>query len=421
MPAFEYITLFPEIFEGFFAKGLLSRAIAEEKVNVRTTQLRDFAINTHGQVDDNPYGGGSGMVLRVESGAAAIRVARARYSKSKVILLTPRGKVFNQKLAHALAKEVEGETSLIFLCTRYEGVDERIAENFVDEQICIGDYILMGGEIPSMVLTEAIVRLLPGVLGNPDSPEHESFEDEELEHAQYTKPQEFEKLEVPEALLTGHHAEIEKYRAKERKRDTAKRRPDLITAPISPLGELSMALIHYPVLNKRGDIVASSITNIDLHDMARSAKTFGIEHFYAAHPTRAMRKLSENICRHWSEGYGLTYNPNRSEALAIISIVPEFEDILLSIEERTGRIPRVVATTARKSATSIPYSAFRAELLTSDTPHLLIFGTGWGLAPQLMERADVILDPVIGPGEYNHLSVRAATAIILDKLLGSKL
>ncbi|MCB0345794.1 MAG: tRNA (guanosine(37)-N1)-methyltransferase TrmD [Bdellovibrionales bacterium] len=418
MISFQVITLFPELFREFSANGLMRRAVGEGNICLETIQLRDFAINAQGQVDDSPYGGGSGMVLRPEPAKRAIETAKSKDPSAKVILLTPRGKPLKQKVLHELADHCRAGNGLIFLCPRYEGVDERIAETLVDEEISIGDYIVMGGELPSMVVIEGVARLLPGVLGNSESIEEESFERDRLEYPQYTKPQEFEGNAVPDVLLSGNHAAINAWRTERSGRDTWMRRPDLPRQAPKPAVEICAALVHYPVVDKRGDLITSSITTIDLHDISRSAKTYGLSKLYIVHPVRALRVLSEKINDHWSGGFGLEYNPNRSEALEILSIVPNIDDMILDIETRTGILPELVTTSAKQTSGSCSVDDYRAALALVEKPQVIVFGTGWGLASEVLERADRHLEPLYGPTDYNHLSVRSAAAIMFDRLFG---
>lgn len=416
---YQVLTLFPELFDPFFKVGLVGRSVESQALLAEAVHLRDYAINRHGQVDDSPYGGGSGMVLRTETAAAAIRAAKERDPQALVVSFTPRGRPLTQELAKELCRRSIGGGGLILLCSRYEGIDERINERLVDLEISLGDFIMMGGEVAAMALIEATARLLPGILGNADSIAEESFEGGLLEYPQYTKPAEFEGAPVPEVLLSGNHRSINEWRKARRIEDTIDRRPDLIRKHMAPTAELSIALIHYPVLDKQGDVITSSITNIDIHDLARSAKTYGLAKCYIAHPVKALRRLALKICEHWETGYGFTYNPNRSDALSIISIVPELDDVLMDIEDRTGKLPKIVTTSARKTPNSTTFEKFAAILRTSDWPHLLLLGTGWGLTNEIIERADYHLEPIYGPTDYNHLSVRSAAAIMCDKLLGA--
>ena len=205
----QIITLFPEMFDGVLNSSMLWKAQKEKLVEYQIINLRDFGIGPRKQVDDIPYGGGDGMVLRPEPLFAAIESAKSKDPDAKVLLMTPRGDEFNQELAREFAAT---ETGLIIICGRYEGYDERVA-TLVDKQLSIGKYVLTGGEIPAMIVADAVTRLIPGVLGGETSAEKESFSrGGDIEHPHYTRPEEYRGLKVPEVLLSGHHAEIEKWR-----------------------------------------------------------------------------------------------------------------------------------------------------------------------------------------------------------------
>jgi tRNA (guanine37-N1)-methyltransferase len=205
----QVITLFPEMFEGVFKNSMLWKAQDKQIAKLTTVNLRDFGLGRRKTVDDTPYGGGDGMLLRVEPLFSAVEHCKKTSPKSKVLLMTPRGKDYNQKDAQRLAKTAQ---DLIIICGRYEGYDERIT-SVVDEQICIGPYVLTGGEIPAMAVLDSVVRLLPGVLGGENSAEIESFtKGDEREFPQYTRPEEFNGLKVPDVLLSGNHAAIAKWR-----------------------------------------------------------------------------------------------------------------------------------------------------------------------------------------------------------------
>ena len=184
--------------------------------------------------------------------------------------------------------------------------------------------------------------------------------------------------------------------------------------------DLFLALLHHPVLDKNGQIVTTAVTNMDIHDIARSARTFGVRRFFVVTPVRALRALALKIIEHWEVGYGSTYNTTRKEALALVAVEPDLDGVLVAIERETGRRPKLVVTSARPGGSRVSFDTLRGRLQRAPEPHLLLFGTGWGLAPEVIERADVYLEPVAGCGEYNHLSVRAAAAIILDRLCGPR-
>lgn len=186
------------------------------------------------------------------------------------------------------------------------------------------------------------------------------------------------------------------------------------------MANLYLALLHHPVLDKNGLIVTTAVTNIDIHDIARSARTFGVRRFFVATPVRALRALSEKIIEHWETGFGATYNETRKDALSLVSVEPDLDAVLMSVERDSGRRPVLVVTSARPAAGCVTFAALRERIEAPGDPHLLVLGTGWGLAPAVLERADARLEPVVGAADYNHLSVRAAAAIILDRLRGAR-
>jgi len=218
----DILTLFPEMFQGPFAESIIKRAQNKGLVEIKIHDLRKWAKDKHQTVDDRPFGGGVGMILMIEPIDEALKELRKK--DTKVILLTPQGKVFNQKMAKKLAREKH----LLFICGHYEGVDERIREHLVDEEISIGDYVLTGGELPSMIVIDTLIRLIPGVLEKKEAIEEESFSSKTLEYPQYTRPAVFKGWSVPEVLLSGHHQQIKAWRQQKAKEKTQKRRPDLV-------------------------------------------------------------------------------------------------------------------------------------------------------------------------------------------------
>lgn len=223
---FEILTLFPGLFPGPLTSGVTGRGMAAGLVSLRVHNLRDYTHDRHRQVDDVPYGGGAGMVLKPEPIFEAVR---ARQGKGPVILLSAQG----ERLTQALVRELATNDDLYLICGRYEGVDERVAAHLVDREISIGDYVLTGGELPAMVLIDAVSRLVSGVLGSEESPKDESFAEYLLEYPHYTRPAVFEGHAVPEVLLSGHHAEIDRWRRAQAAERTQRRRPDLLPQ-ISP-------------------------------------------------------------------------------------------------------------------------------------------------------------------------------------------
>lgn len=215
------LTIFPEIFPGFLGVSLTGKALKEGLWSLNAVNIRDYAFDKHGSVDDTPCGGGAGMIMRPDVLGAAIE---DNYHGGKIIYMSPKGKPLTQAKVHALSEESE----LTIICGRFEGIDERVIEEYNIEEISIGDYVLTGGEQAAMIMLDALVRLLPGVLGNAASTENESFEADLLEYPQYTRPIEWKGRQVPEILLSGHHENVAKWQKQQALQITKQRRPDLL-------------------------------------------------------------------------------------------------------------------------------------------------------------------------------------------------
>ncbi|MBD7983508.1 tRNA (guanosine(37)-N1)-methyltransferase TrmD [Sporosarcina sp. Sa2YVA2] len=234
----DVLSLFPEMFDGVLHSSIMKKAQENEAVSFSVTDFRDFSGNKHHKVDDYPYGGGAGMVLKAEPLFAAVESLTIDESKkTRVILMCPQGERFTQQKA----EELSAEEHLVFLCGHYEGYDERIREYLVTDELSLGDFVLTGGEIASMAIIDSVVRLLPNVLGNSDSPVHDSFSTGLLEHPQYTRPADFRGMKVPDILLSGDHGKIEKWRQEQSLKRTFERRKDLLDK--APLTEHQQKLL----------------------------------------------------------------------------------------------------------------------------------------------------------------------------------
>ena len=229
---FQVLTTFPGMIEAVVGESILGRARGKGLIDVEAVNLRDFTADKHRTTDDAPFGGGPGMVMKPEPVFDAVEslIARARGGRPRVLLMTPQGRRFDQSMAEELARE----SHLIMICGRYEGVDERIRQHLVTDEVSIGDYVVTGGELAALVILDAVARLVPGVLGDESSPESESFSSGLLEYPQYTRPAEFRGYNVPEVLLSGNHEQIRKWRREQSLARTLERRPDLLeTAPLT--------------------------------------------------------------------------------------------------------------------------------------------------------------------------------------------
>ena len=224
MIRFDILSVFPDMFASVFACSLLKKAQEKGLVDIRVHDIRRYATDRHRMTDDAPFGGGGGMVMKVEPIDRALQAVAPDRDETLVVLLTPQGETFSQAIAEQLAQQRQ----IVLICGHYEGVDERVRICLVDREISIGDYVLTGGELPAMIVVDAVARLVPGVLGNADSAATDSFSMGLLEYPQYTRPAEYRGWQAPDVLISGHHAEIEKWRRRESLRRTLARRPDLL-------------------------------------------------------------------------------------------------------------------------------------------------------------------------------------------------
>ncbi len=233
---FDILTIFPDLLESPLNESIIRRAREKQQVQISITNIRDFALDKHSMTDDRPFGGGEGMVMKPEPLTAALDSVKKEAVKERVILLSPQGRQYNQKIA----EEFSREEHLILVCGRYEGVDERFRAASVDDEISIGDYILTGGELAAMVIIDSVTRLLPGVLGCADSAEKDTFSRHLLKHPQYTRPRVFAGEEIPEVLLSGNHGNIEQSRFLESVKRTMDRRPDLLAKVLFTKTEIKL-------------------------------------------------------------------------------------------------------------------------------------------------------------------------------------
>lgn len=426
----DILTLFPQMFSPL-EESIIKKAREKGIVDVNLINIRDFAFDRHRITDDRLYGGGAGMVMKPEPIFAAVRSLLGS-GKPRVIITSPQGKPFGQKLAQELA----AEEHLILICGHYEGIDERVIEGLSTDIISLGDFVLTGGELPAMAIVDAVTRLLPGALGDDLSAADESFADGLLEYPQYTRPPVFEGMEVPQELTSGNHAIIAKWRRQKALERTWRYRPDLLeSAPLLPedkkyLEQLDkdiqrpfrifVALIHYPVYNKKKQVINTSLTNLDLHDIARAAATFAVDGFYIVQPVQNQKRLMQELVDHWQSGFGGRYNPDRKEALSKVRIVDFLEDVCREIKSQSNAPLHLIATSANLVREVIGYRQMRKRMESEGGDYLLLLGTGWGLTQEIMDEAEFCLRPIYGRGSYNHLSVRSAASIMLDRLLGEK-
>ena len=420
---FTILSLFPEFYDSPLSCALMGKAREQGIVDFNLVNPRDFALNKHKSVDDRPYGGGPGMVMSLDPLARALKSVE---NPGRMLLLSPRGR----RLTQSFARELSAEPNLTILCGRYEGIDERLLQLFPIELVSAGDFVLSGGEAASLCLIESVARLLPGFMGKEESGDEESFSHGLLEYPHYTRPETYEGLTVPEILLGGDHAKVRSWRREQSLLQTLARRPEILAdAPLTSqdrtfLAEkprthlarnLHIALVHGPVLNKFGHTVTVSLTNLDLHDIARISRTYGLAGFFAVTPLEDQQALAATLLGHWTAGAGRKGNPDRAEALGMVRVTATLQDAIAQVRDSSGQDPLVLATSARPDGAVTPEGVCES---LRQRPVLLVLGTGSGLAPEALALTHGQISPVRPFGGYNHLSVRAAAAILTDRILG---
>jgi len=292
----------------------------------------------------------------------------------------------------------------------------------VDLEVSMGDLVLTGGELPALAIVDAVSRLVRGVVGGERAVEEDSFFSGMLDHPHYTRPANFENDCVPEVLLDGDHAEIESYRRAEAISRTLSRRPDIVArANVMPYLEKGVyALqIHHPVLDKNGNKSTTAITGMDLHDIARACRTYGVKKYLIVNPLATQRDMVKKVASHWISGYGAGFNPDRCEAMKLIKTFDSLDRALDWIAGREKVQPFTVATTARRNDRATHWLSLKREILQLAAPVAFLFGTGWGLHNDVIERSSAVLASIEGGCDgYNHLSVRSAASIVLDRFFG---
>ncbi len=436
---FHIVSLFPEFFSSPLQTSLMAKAQDAGIVNINVHNPREYGHGVHKAVDDKPYGGGPGMVFMLEPLVKTLRAiqhadktetAPKTTAKRRILVMSPAGKPFTQ----AMAKELAEEESITLVCGRYEGFDARIEELFPIEYVSMGDAVLNGGEVPALAIIEAVARLVPGFMGKEASGTEESFSEGLLEYPHYTRPENFEGHQVPEVLCSGHHEKIHAWRKEAALARTLAHRPDLLfeaklnktaahyvqSLPRTRLGRnLFIGLVHHPVIIEGKNSGTSSLTNLDIHDIARSSRSYGLGGYYIIQPLKDQQDVLQGILRHWLHGPAGKSHADRAEALKLVELTSSIEDAIAHITAKCGQPPLLWGSSAQwqEKADTRDISFGEARKQLADAPCLLLLGTGHGLAPEVLNNCNGFLPPIRFLSDYNHLSVRAAAAIMLDRIL----
>lgn len=439
------VTLFPELYESFCGTSLVGRAREAGHVSIELKSLLSY-VAPKVRVDAPSFGHGAGMLLKPEIIEKAVVEREAAHGKALKIFFSPHGKKLTQQTVQVLTQRMQEAGHVLLLPARYEGMDARVEAEYADEIISIGDYVLMGGDIPAMVFLEATLRHVPGVVGRQESVTHDSFSGPFVDYPEYTEPVTWHEKTVPEVVRSGNHAALATWRSHEAARRTMLGHFDWFRERVSTPQDIALGrsqvpphyvvLMHSEVLvparavapegmkpqDMAADAVApgnTSVTSIDIHDIARSATTYGFEGYFLVTPLQDQQTIVRELLKFWTQGTGATYNRHRHAAISRVQLVSVLDEVLGAIEQKHGQKPVLVATSAQENshAKTITYHD-QAQVWSQNRPVLFVLGTGHGLAPSLLERCDYQLVPIKGMTDFNHLSVRSAAAVIFDRWLG---
>ncbi len=441
MIQFSIITVFPELHDVFFKTSILARSIEEGIIAINFVKLSDM-VEPKQRIDEPTCGPGAGMIIKPGVIQKAIELCEQQWGKGCKIFFSPQGKRLDQNLLKSVATKVglsEKEASsqnnekqtdhIILVCSRYEGIDERVQDNYSDLVLSIGDYVLMGGDIPAQVFIEGFCRLLPGVVGKKESVKHESFSGPFLDYPEYGLPADWQGKKVPEVVLSGDHGKIEVWRKQEAAKKTMLSRFDWFRASRPNYDEVRQGMSHIPphyvaimhtqINIKGGRVGESSIASLDIHDIARSSKTYGMKNFFIVTPLKDQQEIMKSFLGFWHSIEGFEYNKSRYDAVKLVIPALSLQAVIESITQKEGKRPLLIATSAKQhgNAQVIDFSS-QSLVWGKERPVLFILGTGQGLADGVLDQSDFLLMPIQGLTDYNHLSVRSAAAVIFDRWLG---
>lgn len=434
------ITVFPELYDSFIGTSLIKRARDRGLLNFNLVKLSSFC-EPGKRIDEPTVGHGPGMILKPEIVEAAYNACIAQFGHGYTIFFSPKGTKLTQPVLNQLAQQFElaetptAKTSpktnhLILVCARYEGMDERVEAVFANQVISIGDYVLMGGDLPAQLLLEGMLRLMPGVVGNTESIKTESFQSPFFDHPEYGLPATWHNQEIPPILRSGDHKAIQGWRQTTAARQTILKRFDWFRSqqPSPEAKKLAQDQIppHYVVLMHSNVLVennipgTTSVTSIDLHDIARSSMTYGIKTFFIVTPLVDQQAIVREFVNFWLSNTGKTYNPSRFAAISNLVLCSTLDEVKQQIQHANGGLlPLQIATSAKRHPNATPISyADQGLVWQQNRPVLIVLGTGQGLTESLVAASDFLLPPLGGLSDYNHLSVRSAAAIILHRWLG---
>jgi len=423
------LTVCDQLYEPFVHTSLVGRAQEKGIVHIDVQSFFTY-VQPKERIDAPTFGPGAGMLIRPDVVQKAIEDKEACYGKAFKIFFSPRGQKIDQRVLETIAARAQETNHLMLIPARYEGMDARVECEYADMILSVGDFVLMGGDLPAMMLIEGVLRLIPQVVGKEESVSRESFSGPFVDFPSYTEPVEWKDKRVPDVLRSGNHAAIEQWRHEHAVQATVQEHFSwLRSQPLTKKERIEagayipphyVALMHTDVLiGEEKRLGHSSVTSVDIHDIARSSKTYGVKEFFIVTPLLDQQKIVQRMLDFWKKGIGFEYNRCRYDAIQLVQLADSLSAAVKKIEEQEGKKPLIVTTSAKVAHVEHIISFYdQKKVWQADRPILLIFGTGQGLAPFVVEQSDYLLVPVDGFSDFNHLSVRSAVAIILDRWLG---
>lgn len=430
------VTLFPELYTPFFDTSLVKRA--RERGDITCDVVSLFSVCKPKERADAPtFGHGPGLLLRPDVIERAVVQQEERHGHAFKIFFSPHGTTLDQHRAQELHQKIMASGGhCMLLPARYEGMDARVEEEYADATISIGDFVLMGGDLPALVLLETLLRFVPGLVGRQESVSEDSFTGPFVDYPHYTAPIMWHNREVPEVIRSGNHAALAEWRQDVAAHRTVMHHFDWLRSHALTDKQKKSAYDHIPhhyAALMHGDVMvertidnqvvtqegASSVTSLDIHDIARSAKTYGLLGYYIVTPLEDQQKIVKKLLHFWQQGTGVTYNPSRHTAVSMVALHDQLASVIAAITEREGVAPLVIATSARPVAEEKNITYYDQERVWSHKrPVLFLFGTAQGMGPSLLQQCDYVLAPLEGFTHFNHLSVRSAAAVVFDRWLG---
>ena len=423
------LTVFSKIYESFLQTSLVKRAQDNDIVSFDICEYFSFCKPKE-RIDATTFGHGTGMVIKPKVVEKAIESQEKKHGKSFKVFLSPQGKKFDQTLAKKIFDKAQESGHLLLVTSRYEGMDSRVEDYYADETISVGDFVLMGGDIPAMMVIETIMRFLPGVVGKQESVENESFSGPFVDYPQFSVPVKWKGFEVPEIVRSGDHGKVSQWRQEQAAEKTVlhhfqwlrsypadKKQKDLAEKFIP---SHYVVLMHDQIALEKGRVGTTSVASLDIHDIARSARTYNLKNYFMVTPLVDQQKIIKKILGFWDSDVGRKYNQNRHDAISRVIVTDSLDDVVKQIKKKEGKKPLLIATSARKleeCQESITYYD-QEKIWDKQRPILFLLGTGRGLSEAIVKGCDYLLLPIEGFSSFNHLSVRSAAAIIFDRWLG---